>query len=48
MRSRRPNRISLVVTDRDGKVVGGLGEAYVARRYAAAVDRAAKGVLGGG
>ena len=38
----------LVVTDRDGKVVGGLGEAYVARRYAAAVDRAAKGVLGGG
>ena len=27
--------------------VGALGEAYAARRYAAAVDRAAKGVLGG-
>jgi hypothetical protein len=29
-------------------VLGALGEAYAARRYAAAVDRAAKGVLGGG
>ena len=38
---------SLVVTDADGVVVGILGEAYAARRYAAAVDRAAKGVLGG-
>ncbi|MDE3177686.1 MAG: chloride channel protein [Pseudomonadota bacterium] len=38
----------LVVTDAEGKVLGALGEAYAARRYAAAVDRAAKGVLGGG
>jgi CIC family chloride channel protein len=38
----------LVVVDGDGAVVGILGEAYAARRYAAAVDRAAKGVLGGG
>jgi CIC family chloride channel protein len=38
----------LVVVDGDGAVVGTLGEAYAARRYAAAVDRAAKGVLGGG
>jgi chloride channel protein, CIC family len=38
----------LVVVDGDGAVVGVLGEAYAARRYAAAVDRAAKGVLGGG
>jgi CIC family chloride channel protein len=38
----------LAVTDASGAVVGTLGEAYVARRYAAAVDRAAKGVLGGG
>ncbi len=38
----------LVVTDAQGAVVGTLGEAYAARRYAAAVDRAAKGVLGGG
>jgi CIC family chloride channel protein len=38
----------LVVTDAEGGVVGTLGEAYTARRYAAAVDRAAKGVLGGG
>jgi chloride channel protein, CIC family len=37
----------LVVTDEDGAPVGTLGEAYAARRYAAAVDRAAKGVLGG-
>ncbi len=37
----------LVVTDAAGGVVGALGEAYAARRYAAAVDRAAKGVLGG-
>ncbi len=38
----------LAVTNGDGAVVGTLGEAYTARRYAAAVDRAAKGVLGGG
>jgi chloride channel protein, CIC family len=38
----------LAVTDDKGAVVGTLGEAYAARRYAAAVDRAAKGVLGGG
>jgi CIC family chloride channel protein len=37
----------LAVTDASGAVVGTLGEAYVARRYASAVDRAAKGVLGG-
>jgi CIC family chloride channel protein len=37
----------LVVTDAQGRAVGALGEAYAARRYAAAVDRAAKGVLGG-
>src|SRR6185437_4327845 len=38
----------LAVTDAKGAVLGVLGEAYAARRYAAAVDRAAKGVLGGG
>ena len=38
----------LVVTDAEGAVVGTLSEAYAARRYAAAVDRAARGVLGGG
>jgi hypothetical protein len=38
----------LAVTDAEDAVVGTLGEAYTARRYAAAVDRAAKGVLGGG
>jgi CIC family chloride channel protein len=38
----------LAVTDADEAVLGTLGEAYTARRYAAAVDRAAKGVLGGG
>jgi CIC family chloride channel protein len=38
----------LAVTDAEGAVLGTLGEAYTARRYAAAVDRAAKGVLGGG
>jgi CIC family chloride channel protein len=38
----------LAVTDESGAVLGTLGEAYAARRYAAAVDRAAKGVLGGG
>ena len=38
----------LVVTDAGGIVLGALGEAYAARRYAAAIDRAAKGVLGGG
>jgi CIC family chloride channel protein len=37
----------LAVTDAHEIVVGTLGEAYTARRYAAAVDRAAKGVLGG-
>jgi len=37
----------LAVTDAQEVVVGTLGEAYTARRYAAAVDRAAKGVLGG-
>jgi len=37
----------LAVTDAREVVVGTLGEAYTARRYAAAVDRAAKGVLGG-
>ena len=37
----------LAVTDSQGLLVGALGEAYAARRYAAAVDRAAKGVLGG-
>ncbi len=37
----------LVVTDAEGGVIGALGEAYTARRYAAAVDGAAKGVLGG-
>jgi CIC family chloride channel protein len=37
----------LAVTDATGAVVGTLGEAYTARRYAAAVDRAAQGVLGG-
>jgi CIC family chloride channel protein len=38
----------LVVTDAEGLALGTLGEAYTARRYAAAVDRAAQGVLGGG
>ena len=38
----------LVVTDAAGAVLGTLGEAYAARRYAAEVDRAAKGVIGGG
>jgi CIC family chloride channel protein len=38
----------LVVVDGEAAVVGILGEAYAARRYAAAVDNAAKGVLGGG
>lgn len=38
----------LVVTDAEGIVIGALGEAYCARRYAAAIDRAAKGVFGGG
>jgi CIC family chloride channel protein len=37
----------LAVTDADGAVLGTLGEAYAARRYAAAIDRTAKGVLGG-
>jgi CIC family chloride channel protein len=37
----------LAVTDAGGAVVGTLGEAYAARRYAAALDRAAQGVLGG-
>ena len=38
---------TLVVVDANGVVVGTLGEAYAARRYAAAADRMAKGVLGG-
>jgi CIC family chloride channel protein len=39
----------LAVTDAEtGAILGLLGEAYAARRYAAETDRAAKGVLGGG
>jgi chloride channel protein, CIC family len=39
----------LAVADAEtGAVLGTLGEAYAARRYAAETDRAAKGVLGGG
>ncbi len=40
---------TLAVTEREsGRVVGLLGEAFAARRYAQATDQAAKGVLGGG
>ena len=39
----------LAVSDAEtGAIVGMLGEAHAARRYAAETDRAAKGVLGGG
>jgi chloride channel protein, CIC family len=39
----------LAVTDAEtGAILGLLGEAHTARRYAAETDRAAKGVLGGG
>jgi CIC family chloride channel protein len=39
----------LAVTDAEtGAILGLLGEAHAARRYAAETDRAAKGVLGGG
>jgi len=39
----------LAVTDPEtGAILGLLGEAYAARRYATETDRAAKGVLGGG
>ena len=39
----------LAVADAEtGAILGSLGEAYAARRYAAETDRAAKGVLGGG
>jgi CIC family chloride channel protein len=39
----------LAVADAEtGAILGTLGEAYAARRYAAETDRAAKGVLGGG
>ncbi|MGO4869316.1 MAG: chloride channel protein [Roseiarcus sp.] len=39
---------TLAVTEREtGVVVGTLGEAYAARRYAQETDQAAKGVLGG-
>ena len=37
----------LAVADGKGLLVGTLSEAYAARRYAAAVDRAVRGVLGG-
>jgi CIC family chloride channel protein len=40
---------TLAVTEREtGRVVGLLGEAFAARRYAQETDQAAKGVLGGG
>jgi CIC family chloride channel protein len=40
---------TLAVADAEtGAILGTLGEAYAARRYAAETDRAAKGVLGGG
>ena len=37
----------LAVVDSAGRVVGTLREAYAARRYAAAVELASAGVLGG-
>ena len=40
---------TLAVTERDhGHVLGTLGEAFAARRFAQETDLAAKGVLGGG
>ena len=40
---------TLAVTEREsGVVIGLLGEAFAARRYAQETDLAAKGVLGGG
>ncbi len=40
---------TLAVTEREtGQVLGTLGEAYAARRYARAQNLAMKGVLGGG
>ena len=38
---------ALAVADAKGLLVGTLSEAYAARRYAAAIDSAVRGVLGG-
>ena len=44
-----PQADTLAVVDRETEVVvGTLSEAFAARRYAQEVDRAARGVLGGG